>query len=79
MSNLWYTTETFALVYALFDAFYGIRAESSQNFSTPTTEKKSCWKLHILSDIFFDSVTVSKNFGLNRLRVCKKRQKVHIL
>ena len=79
MSNCGYTTETFAVVYALFDAVQKTRPESSQKISTPTLEKKSCWKSHLLFDIFFDSVTVSKNFGLNRLRVCKKRQKVHIL
>jgi len=79
MSNCGYTTETFALVYILFDAFYILRADSSKKKWTPTLEKKSCWKSHLLFDIFFDSVTVSKNFGLNRLGVQKKRQKVHIL
>jgi len=35
MSNYGYTTETFAIVYALFDAFYILGADSSQNFWTP--------------------------------------------
>jgi len=35
MSNCGYTTETFAIVYALFDAFFGRRADSSQIFWTP--------------------------------------------
>jgi len=40
MSYCGYTTETFAIVYALFDAFYMLGADSSQKFWTPTLEKK---------------------------------------
>jgi len=35
MSNCGYTTETFAVVYTLFDAFYILGADSSQKKWTP--------------------------------------------
>jgi len=67
MSNCGYTTETFAIVYTLFDAFYRLRADSSQKILDAVTEsKKVSTSKCDLQQLFFRG-SESQKFGLNRL------------
>jgi len=67
MSYYGYTTETFAIVYTLFDAFFGRRADSSQFFWTPSrSQKKMSNSKCDFQQLFFRG-SESKKFGLTRV------------
>jgi len=57
MSKSGYTTETFAIVYALFDAFFGRRPESGKKKSEPTHFRQKMFGNAYVVNFFVNSCT----------------------